>query len=259
MNTVAITLAFSIGLSCLCPSAALAATLRYEGSSTVGKFVRDAASVYHDVAFKIDTLSESAGGEKCAARGACDLGGVARTVGTDYLANGVKATLIGKDAIAAIVHDSNPVKALSRSQLSDIFTGKITNWSALGGPDLPITPYIVKQGSATRKVFRKVVMDDAEYQNTQVVTPDAKIVSTVARTPGAIGQISFAFLQEVSGVHPLDVDGQRASVDNPRYPITRPLNLTTKGEPTGAAADFIRWTLSADGQAVVKRRFVGIH
>lgn len=254
-----IILVAAFGLASLCHSTAFAEVLRYEGSSTVGKFVRDASGIYDKAQFKIDTVSESAGGEKCAVRGKCDLGGVARTVGSDYLAQGVQATLIGKDAIAAIVHESNPVKALSRAELSDIFTGKITNWSALGGPNLPIQALIVKKGSATRKVFRKVVLGDADYQGTTVITPDGKIVGTVARTPGAIGQISFAFLKGVRGVHALDIDGQQASVENPNYPVTRPLYLTTKGEPSGAAEAFIKWTLSAEGQSVVKQRFVGIN
>ena len=179
-------------------------------------------------------------------------------VNAKFLDKGVHATLIGKDAIAVIVHESNPVSGLSAAQLRDIFTGKITNWSAVGGPDLAINPYIVKKGSATRKVFRKVIMQGDEYKGTKVITPDAKIVTTVSRDPGAIGQISFAFLKDVEGVKSLDVDGQKASVDNAKYPITRPLHLTTKGAPSGEAAEFIGWALSAEGQTVVKQRFVGV-
>ena len=125
------------------------------------------------------------------------------------------------------------------------------------GADLAIEPFIVKRGSATRKVFRKVILGDADYAGTKVITPDAKIVTTVARSKGGIGQISFAFLSGKTGVKALDVDGQEATVENAAYPITRPLHLVTNGEPSGEVAAFIQWTLSPEGQQVVKQRFVG--
>src|SRR5215472_9585987 len=172
---------------------ASAGELNYVGSSTVGKFMSDAAAVYKSSTFKVDTQPESGGGESCPVRGACDIGGVAREVGSDFISQGVQATLIGKDAIGVVVNADNPVKGLSRAQLSDIFTGKITNWSQLGGPDLKIKPLIVKQGSATRAIFQAAIMGGSKYGAIEVVTPDAKIISETARDKGAIGQISFSF------------------------------------------------------------------
>ncbi len=236
-----------------------AGEIKYEGSSTVGKFITDASQVYSDASFKITTASESSGGEKCAARGSCDIGGVARDVGQTFVDKGVQVTLIGKDAIAAIVNADNPVTELSSAQLKGIFTGKIKNWSEVGGADQAISAYIVKKGSATRKVFGKTVLQGDDYAGAKVITPDAKIVPTVARDTGAIGQISFAFLSDAKGVKHLNVDGQQATVENSNYPITRPLHLTTKGAPKGDAAAFIDWTLSPAGQAIIKQRFVGIN
>lgn len=249
LSTICITLLFPVSL--------FAGTIEYEGSSTVGKFITDASKVYRYSPFNINTRTESSGGEKCALRGGCDLGGVARAVNPEVLDKGVEATLIGKDAIAVVVHESNPVDGLSTEQLRGIFTGKIVNWSEVGGTDLPITAYIVKRGSATRKVFQKVILQGAGYEGTRVVTPDAKMAAQVGREKGAIGQISFAFLQEKKGVKALRVDGQPASVSNPNYPITRPLHLVTKGAPAGDVKAFLDWALSDDGQKVVKQRFVG--
>ena len=246
-------------LAMLVPTIAHAGTINYAGSSTVGKFVTDAATVYEDAQFKLNTKPESSGGEQCAARNSCDMGGVARVVNAKFLDQGVVATLVGKDAIAAIVNADNPVAGLTTEQLKAIFTGKITNWSALGGPDLKIEPYIVKKGSATRKVFREIILGDADYAGAEVVTPDAKIVTTVARNTGAIGQISFAFLIGQSGVKALDVDGQQASVENASYPITRPLHIVTNGAPSGDVAAFLDWALSPTGQKVLKQRFVGVN
>ncbi len=240
------------------PSIVGAEPLEYVGSSTVGKFVSDAGEVYTASKIKLNTRPESSGGESCAASGSCDIGGVARAVKPQFLDNGVVATLIGKDAIAVVVHGDNPVKALTTAQLKGIFTGEIKNWSEVGGPDLAINAYIVKKGSATREVFAKKVLAGAEYQGVEVVTPDAKMVTTVTRDKGAIGQISFAFLSGKNGVAAVAIDGQAATVENPDYPITRPLYLTTKGAPQGEAKAFIDWALSPAGQQVVKQRFVGV-
>ncbi len=248
-----------ISIICLLPIVSSAETIQYVGSSTVGKFITDASKVYTASRFTLNTVPESSGGEQCAARARCSLGGVARDVQQKFLDMGVKATLIGKDAIAVIVHKDNPVKSLSLPQLKAIFTGKLTNWKEVGGPDLSIKAVIVKKGSATRKVFRKVTLGQDEYKGTKVVTPDAKIVSTVALEKGTIGQISMAFIKENKKVIPLFVDDQEPSVDNPDYPITRPLYLVTRGLPKGEVKAFIDWTLSPAGQAVVKKRFVGIN
>lgn len=234
-----------------------AGELKYVGSSTVGKFIRDAQKVYKDSTFKLNTKPESGGGEKCPGAGTCDIGGVARDVKKEILAGGTVATTIGKDAIAAIVNPSNKVSALSLAQLSDIFTGKVTNWKEVGGSDMPINVFIVNKNSATNKVFKKVVLKGGDYK-AKVVKPDAKIVRLVSKQEGAIGQISFAFIIGNDAVKPIKPGGQDASVANPNYPITRPLNLVTKGQPTGEAKKFIDWALSPAGQKVVKQRFVGV-
>ena len=240
------------------PVSIYAGSINYVGSSTVGKFIKDASEVYKSSNFKIDTKPESSGGEKCAAKGDCDIGGVARDVKKEFLNQGVVTTLIGKDAIAVIVNAGNPIKALSSSQLKDIFTGKIRNWSKLGGPNVSIKPMIVKKGSATRKVFQKVILGGGDYQGYEVITPDAKIITKVTQDKGAIGQISFAFIKGKRGIRALAVDGQEASVNNSSYPITRPLHITTKGAPQGEVKTFLDWTLSSEGQKVLKQRFVGV-
>lgn len=241
----------------MAPTMVSAQTINYVGSSTVGKFVADAAAVYTDADFKLDTKPESSGGEQCAARARCDMGGVARDVNQTLLDRGVVATLVGKDAIAAVVNADNPVKGLTTAQLKGIFTGEIKNWAEVGGSDLPIRPLIVKKGSATRKVFRKAVLGESDYAGVEVITPDAKIVTTVKRDKAAIGQISFAFLVGKQGVKPLNVDDHEATVDNASYPITRPLYIVTNGKPQGDVAAFLAWTRSDEGQRVVKQRFVG--
>jgi phosphate transport system substrate-binding protein len=242
----------------LLPLSSYGGSISYVGSSTVGKFIGDASKVYKKSKFKLNTKPESGGGERCAIAGRCSVGGVARSVKPEMLKKGAVATLIGKDAIAAIVNSKNPVKELSAAQLKGIFTGKISNWSELGGDDLAIKSYIVKKGSATRKVFASKLLGGAAYQGAKVITPDAKIVRSVANQKGAIGQISFSFLTGKRGIRALSIDGQAATVKNPNYPVTRPLYLVTKGAPKGDVKKFVEWALSPAGQSVVMERFVGV-
>ena len=251
-------IAAAIILTVVCNTNLLAGDIKYEGSSTVGKFINDAKVVYTAANFKVRTKTESGGGEKCSVAGKCDIGGVARNVKQEVLDKGVVATTVGKDAIAAIVHPSNPVGSLSLAQLSDIFSGKVTNWKDVGGPSLPIEVFITGKNSATNKVFKKVVLQGNNYKG-KVVKPDAKIVKLVTKKEGAIGQISFAFIIGNNDVKAVQPDGQEASTANPNYPITRPLNLVTKGAPQGEAKKFIDWALSPEGQAVVKKRFVAVN
>ncbi len=238
-----------------------AETISYVGSSTVGKYIHDAAKVYKGAEFKINTKPESGGGENATAAGRADLGGVAREVKAEILAKDVHQTLIGKDAIGAWVHTDNPVQDLSTTQLAGIFSGTITNWSEVGGNDAPVNIYIVNPQSATRKVFGKVVLQGGAYGgNATTVRPDPAVLDKISADPNGIGQLSFALgagHPKATAVRKVSVDGQAPEVSNPNYSITRPLYLITKGAPSGAVKDFIDWSLSAEGQAVVMQNFIG--
>lgn len=244
-------------LALLALPAAGTETIRYAGSSTIGKFIADAGPVYGEAVIGIATGSESDGGERCAIARTCDIGGVAREVDPGVLREGVVATLIGRDAIAVVVNAYSPVHAMDSETLAGIFTGRIGNWKEIGGDDVAIEPYVVGPGSATHSVFRESVLAGREYAGVTVVEPDARMVSIVARKPGAIGHISFSFLKYDDRVRALTVNGQEASVENSAYPIARPLYLLTPGEPRGAALKFIDWALGPVGQAILRGRFVG--
>lgn len=233
-----------------------AVELAYVGSSTVAHFLRDSAKAYPAASFRIDTAPESEGGELAIAGGAADLAGIATQPRPETLRSGVNATLIGRDAIAVIVDDEVPLRELGREELRAIFTGRATSWSELGGPDLPIRPFVVAPESATHGIFRAWALSGAEYAGCEEVRPDRAIVERVAAEPGAIGHISFSFLDGTPGVHPVAVEGELPSVTNLDYPITRPLYLLWRsGNP--AVERFVAWTQGESGQDVVMRRFVG--
>ena len=231
--------------------------IKYEGSSTVGKFMKDAKMVYKKASFKISIFSESSGGEICVLARTCDIGGIAREIHPLFIDRGLYAIPFAYDILTAIVNSENPVKSLTTSQVSDIFSGKITNWKEVGGEDLPIKTYIVGKESATRDVFKKYILKTKEYRaDSEVVRPDFRIVLMVTLDKGGIGQISYSFVATNDQVRPLVIDGQDPKLFNPDYPIRRQLHLTTFGPPQGETKDFLEWVLSEEGQKVIKKRFL---
>ena len=232
----------------------------YVGSSTVGRFMHDAAKEYAGASFSINTKPESGGGENAVAAGKADIGGVAREVSPAILAKGVHKHYIGKDAIGIWVNSKNPVTDLSMAQLKAIFTGKTTNWKDVGGTDMAINVYIVNPQSATRKVFKKAVLGEDSYAGFRLKTvrPDPAIIERIKSDAGGIGQLSFALGTEDNTVKRVNPGGESATFDNPNYPIGRPLYLITKGPPAGLVKSFIDWAHSEEGQEVVKRYFIGL-
>jgi phosphate transport system substrate-binding protein len=230
--------------------------VEYVGSSTVARFLEEAAPVYAALDLQIDTTPESEGGERLIAAGGADLAGIANRPRPETLRAGVRATLIGRDALAVIVHAENPVRALTREQVKAVFTARLRNWSEVGGPDLAVRPFVVGEESATRHVFRSALLGDDDYAGCTVVRPDSAIVAAVASEPGAIGQISFSFLDPDAGVRAVSIDGEEPAVTNFGYPIARPLYLLWREGRLEIEA-FVRWTQSEEGQRVVMRHFVG--
>jgi phosphate transport system substrate-binding protein len=136
--------------------------------------------------------------------------------------------------LVVIVNKTNPVSALSKAQLKDIATGKVTNWNAVGGPDLPIKLFVTKPGLAPGLFFQKVIMDGAPYVegHTPVQSPK-EIITWVSRTPGGIGA--------AADVHMSANPGDAKVVKAPA--MVRTLGLVTIGEPSGAAkkvVDFLK-------------------
>lgn len=107
----------------------------------------------------------------------------------------------------------------------------------------------IEEKNADGKKVDKTI-DTAETTNSTSV-----MITTVQGNKAAIGYISLGSLDK-SKVKALKVDGAEAAADNVKsgeYKVARPFNIATKGDTTGAASDFIKFILSADGQAVVEK------
>jgi len=166
---------------------------------------------------------------------------------------------IAVDAIAIVVHPSNPIAQIAYAQLRGIYLGQITNWKDLGGPDLRIVVVSRDTASGTYGTFnelileKKGVMAGALYQSS-----NGAVASTVATTPGAIGYVGLGYLQPALKALDLAktdagpfVTPSVATAISFDYALSRPLFYITNGFPTGAVARVIHYVLSDEGQRLV--------
>ena len=207
-----------------------------------------------DVEFRLDTAPESLGGERLFQDGEGDLAGMACEPSEETFTRGIRAELIGVDALAVVVNMQNPVTGLRREDLRGIFSGEMTSWKEFGGPDLDIVPHVVGPDSATRRVFRRSVLDDSEYGEHRLVIPDADMNLRVEAEPGGIGFISYSFLCAGGEVRVLTIDGETCLPDNRRYPLVRPLYLLWRpGAPR--TDDFIEWVRTPAARELIEKCF----
>ncbi len=181
-------------------------------------------------------------------------------------ANGIEPMehVVAGDAIAVVVHPSNPVDRLTLGQISDIYTQKITNWSQVGGKDRPIVLLSRESNSGTYVYFLENVIRLGDDESNLLFSPDTLLMpssegisSEVRDNPNAIGYDGLGYVtpdQKMLAVA-LDVSGPHVlpsveTVNDGSYPISRPLYMYTAGEPVGDRKAYMDWILS-EGQALV--------
>jgi phosphate transport system substrate-binding protein len=163
------------------------------------------------------------------------------------------------------VHPSNPVQGLTIPQLSDIFSGKITNWREVGGDDRPIVLLSRESNSGTHVYFLEQVVRQGNADDKTLFSPNTLLMPSsegisaeVRQNPNAIGYDGLGYVtpdQKVLGVAPgADEPYVMPTVDTVKdgsYPIARGLYIYTAGEPQGAVAEYLDWILGPGGQAIV--------
>jgi phosphate transport system substrate-binding protein len=181
--------------------------------------------------------------------------------------NGISLTefVVAFDAIAIVVHPSNPVDGLTLQQLSDIYLGKITNWKEVGGEDRPIVLLSRESNSGTYVYFLENVIRlgkkvDWLFSPDALLMPSSEGISAeVRQNPNAIGydgmgyvtpdQKVLAVARDASGPYVLP---SAATVKDGTYPIARQLYMYTAGQPAGVIKAYLEWILG-DGQGLVTR------
>lgn len=246
-----------------------ALALDISGSSTVQPVVQKLIPLFNQGGGEPVKLAGggSGAGVKNAASGASQIGMVSRDLKGEESA-ALKNTVIAIDALAIIVNQGNPLAAITKAQLVDLYTGKIGNWKALGGPDRPVVLVSKEVGRSTLELFENyagLLSPDHKKTDKPLISKQAYVIGAnlealtlVGGMPGAIGYVSLgtAVAMEKAGmpVKILPLDGIAASDDtirNGSYPLSRPLNLVYAKE-TPAVATFIALALSPAGQDVAR-------
>lgn len=183
-------------------------------------------------------------------------------------ANGITPVefVVARDAIAVVVHPSNPVDRLTLQQVSDIYTGKITNWAQVGGEDRPIVLLSRESNSGTYDYFLENVIRLGDEESDLLFSPDTLLMPSsegisaeVRQNPNVIGydglgyvtpdQKKVAVARDASAPYVLP---SVETVNDGSYPVSRPLYMYTAGEPTGEVKDYLDWILG-EGQALVPK------
>jgi len=166
----------------------------------------------------------------------------------------MKPTIVAYDGIAVIVNANNPLKALTKSQVEQIFTGSVTDWSAVGGTGGKISIYTRNTSSGTYSDFKELAMKKRDYAGgSQKMAGNEQIASEVSKNPNGIGYVGLAYMK-AGGVKVLPIDGVMPSIQTVQgksYPCARPTFYYTNGDPQGVAKQFVDFTLSPAGQKIV--------
>jgi phosphate transport system substrate-binding protein len=173
--------------------------------------------------------------------------------------------IIARDAIAVIVNPNNPVNELTLQQISDIYSGKYTNWNEVGGEDRPIVRLSRETNSGTHVYFLETVLrlgskeDKTLFSTNTLLLPSSEgIISEVRDNPNAIGYDGLGYVpkdlkmiaiaKEAGGEYVLpSID----TVNDKTYAIARDLYMYTNGEPAGIIKDYLDWILSDEAQVIV--------
>jgi phosphate transport system substrate-binding protein len=247
-------------------ASAPAAKLVIKGSDTIGAklapmLAEDYKAQNPGVTFEI-AAEGSTTGITAITDGTADIGMASRPAKalevTGAVARNVtmKPTIIAYDGIGVIVNANNPVTSLTRRQVEQIFTGDVSDWSAVGGNAGNISLYTRNTSSGTYSEFKELAMKKRDYApSSQKLAGNEQIAAEVAKNPAGVGYVGLAYIS-LPGVKVVAIDGaspSAASVKAKKYPFARPLFYYTNGEPQGEAAKFVDFTLSPKGQETVAK------
>lgn len=181
--------------------------------------------------------------------------------------NGVEPLehIIARDAIAVIVNPENPVDKLTLQQISDIYSGRISNWQEVGGEDRPIVRLSRETNSGTHVYFLETVLrmgnsdDKTLFSMDTLLLPSSEgIIAEVRQNPNAIGYDGLGYVpHDLKMIAIAETEGGAyvlpsiPTVNDKTYPIARDLYMYTDGQPQGTLKEYLDWILSPEAQEIV--------
>src|SRR5438552_8906393 len=166
----------------------------------------------------------------------------------------MKPTIVAYDGLGVIVNAANPITGLTKKQVEQIFTGDVTDWSAVGGKPGKISLYTRNTSSGTYSDWKELAMKKRDYAGgAQKMAGHEQIAAEVGKNPNGCGYVGLAYMK-ATGIKVVPIEGQMPSqkaVIDKSWPYARPTFYYTNGEPTGVARQFVDFTLSPTGQKIV--------
>lgn len=234
------------------------------GSSTIAPLAMELGkrfeSLHSNVRVDVQTGGSSRGVSDARA-GLADIGMASRALKEDE--KDLLSHTIALDGISIIVNKANPVQSLTKQQIIDIYTGKIFNWKEVIGNDVPITVVHKAEGHSTLELFLNYFgLKNTQVKPQVVIGDNEQGIKTVVGNPGAIGYVSVGTAEyeanQRATIKLLPLEGIEASVENVSnrtFPLSRPLNLVTRGEPTGVAKTFIEFASSLQVNDLINAQY----
>jgi phosphate transport system substrate-binding protein len=168
----------------------------------------------------------------------------------------LKPIIVAYDGMAVIVNTSSPIAKLTLRQVEQIFTGDVTDWSAVGGKPGKISVYTRNTSSGTYSDWKDLAMKKRDYaKSSQKMAGNEQIAAEVAKNPNGIGYVGLAYIHS-EGIKVVAIDGvtpSKETVLSKKYAYARPTFYYTNGEPAGEAAKFIEFSLSDAGQKIADK------
>ena len=240
-------------------AADLSGSISMVGSTSMEKFANALSEVFMEKYPNVTVQAEFVGsgaGIEAVTNGSADIGNSSRNLTDEEKANGIAENIVAIDGIAVVVDPAKTVADLTKQQLTDIYSGTVTNWSEVGGSDSPIVVVGREAGSGTRSAFEEILgLEDACAYSSELDSTGA-VMARVASTPGAIGYVSLDVLDDT--VKALNLEGTEPTAENIKagsYFLSRPFVMATNGEISEqnelvqALFDFV---YSDEGDAVIE-------
>jgi len=175
----------------------------------------------------------------------------------------LEGTVVSLDGVSIIVNPRNPVSELTIAQLREIFSGRISNWREIGGPDQTIQVISRDSQSGTSSFFRERVMRNEDYKSEiQTAGSNASVAKSVEQELWSVGYVGFAFSQ-ATGLKVIGIKKEASSaavfpspatIGDGSYPLARPLYIYASGKSGDVAMDFLEYALSPEGQRIVREK-----
>lgn len=177
------------------------------------------------------------------------------------------ATQIAWDGIGILVHLSNFTKEVTKQQVADIYSGKVKEWSEVGGPETKILLIDRPKYQSIRDAFeRQLGIDGKIPDNAKVIAKDDKVIKTVVGTLPPLSAVAYISLNQglavvTSGVAvrllPVDkVEPEVPTVKDGRYPLRRPVLLLAKKDPNPLVDAFVQFAQSSAGRQIITETYI---